>query len=110
MIQGGGGRLYEDFRDRGVVAIGWSELADKASPGMTRKQLTDLLSAASPGRKAGSIIAGASQVWRFINEIEVGDAVVTYSPSNRTYFLARLLALTCITRNGLKTVCRWPGL
>lgn len=29
-------------------------------------------------------------MWRFVNEMEVGDVVVTYSPTNRTYLVGRV--------------------
>lgn len=91
MVRGEGGRLYEDFRERGVAAIGWHQLAPVAKPGMTRKELTNIYRAAEPLAKTGTIISGASQVWRFINEIAAGDYVVTYSPSNRTYLLGKVV-------------------
>lgn len=87
MVRGESGRLYEDFRDRGVAAIGWNKLAPKAKAGMTRKELIAIYQAVEPQAKIGTIISGASQVWRFINEMVVGDYVVTYSPSNRTYMI-----------------------
>lgn len=87
MVRGEGGSLYEDFRERGTAAIGWTQLADKAKPGMTRQELAQLYLAAEPDLRQGTILSGASQVWRFVNEIAVGDRVVTYSPSNRTYLL-----------------------
>lgn len=90
MVRGEGGRLYEDFRERGVAAIGWSQLAPFAKPGMSRKQLTDLYRTVETHAKQGTIISGASQVWRFLNEMEVGDDVITYSPSNRTYSIGRI--------------------
>jgi len=90
MVRGEGGRLYEDFRERGVAAIGWSQLAARAKPGMTRKELTSLYLLDEPQAKPGTAISGASQVWRFINEIAVGDYVLTYSPSNRTYLLGKV--------------------
>lgn len=90
MVRGEGGSLYEDFRERGVVAVGWSQLAAEAKPGMTRKELIELHRAANPKAKAGSAISGASQVWRFINEIQAGDWVVTYSPANRTYLVGKV--------------------
>lgn len=90
MVRGEAGRLYEDFRERGVAAIGWNQLAPSAKPGMTRKELTNIYKAAEPLVKPGTAISGASQVWRFINEIAVGDYVVTYSPSNRTYLLGKI--------------------
>lgn len=94
MVRGEGGRLYDDFRERGVAAIGWYQLAPQAKPGMTRKELIALYQAAEPQTKLGTIISGASQVWRFINEIAIGDFVVTYSPSNRTYMIGKVSGLS----------------
>jgi restriction system protein len=91
MVRGEAGRLYEDFRERGVAAIGWHQLAPTAKLGMTRKELTNIYRVAEPLAKPGTAISGASQVWRFINEIAVGDHVVTYSPSNRTYLLGKVI-------------------
>ena len=90
MIRGESGRLYHEFRERGLVGIGWSEIAERVEPGMSRQQLTEMYRAADPTRKRGSVVAGASQVWRFANEIQIGDAVVTYSPANRTYLLGEV--------------------
>lgn len=90
MVRGESGRLYDDFRERGVVAIGWNQIAVDAKPGMTRKELTKLYLAAEPHAKQGRAISGASQVWRFINEIADGDHVITYSPANRTYMLGKV--------------------
>lgn len=90
MIRGGSGRLYDDFRDRCAVGIGWEAIAPQIKPKMTRKQIIALYQASEPHRKPGSIVAGAGQIWRFINEVEIGDMVVTYSPANRTYLLGKV--------------------
>lgn len=90
MIRGESGRLYEDFRERGVAAIGWSGLASQAQAGMTREKLIELYKTNNPAAKHGSAISGASQVWRFVNEIGIGDQVVTYSPQNRTYLVGKV--------------------
>lgn len=90
MIRGEGGRLYDEFNERGVAAIGWQLLATVAKPGMSRQALIDHYKALEPHAKAGTAISGASQVWRFINEIQVGDWVVTYSPPNRTYMVGKV--------------------
>lgn len=90
MVRGEGGRLYEDFRERGVAAIGWTQLAEAAKPGMSRQDLAAIYKQIQPNAKAGTIIAGASQVWRFMNEIKAGDWVVTYSPANRTYLIGKV--------------------
>jgi restriction system protein len=87
MVRGNGGALYEDFREKSVAAIGWAKLAPHAKPGVSRKNLTELYAKAEPGFKHGSVVASASQVWRFVNEIELGDHIVTYSPANRSYLV-----------------------
>ncbi len=92
MIRAEAGTLYDLFRERNAVAIGWTELAVKAKPGMTRQQLIELHRKADPLAKPGTAISGASQVWRFINEIAVDDWVVTYSPANRTYMIGKVKA------------------
>jgi restriction system protein len=32
MIRGDGGKLYDDFRDKQIVGIGWSQLAPLVKP------------------------------------------------------------------------------
>lgn len=90
MVRAEGGALYDAFRERKVAAIGWTQLAAEAKAGMTRAQLTEIYRQAEPQAKLGRAISGASQVWRFINEIEVKDKVVTYSPANRTYMIGEI--------------------
>ncbi|KVC82942.1 restriction endonuclease [Burkholderia ubonensis] len=87
MVRGEGGSLYDVFRDRSVAAIGWNQLAAHAKPGVDRKQLIDLYKSAEPQAKHGTVVSGASQVWRFVNEIQKDDWVITYSPANRTYLV-----------------------
>lgn len=91
MVRGDGGTLYDAFRERGVAAIGWIHLAAHAKRGVGRKQLIALHQAAEPQAKRGTAVSGASQVWRFVNEVEAGDWVITYSPSNRLYSIGQFV-------------------
>lgn len=90
MVRGDGGSLFDAFRERGVVAVGWNQLAAHAKPGVGRKQLIGLYQAADPQAKHGTVVSGASQVWRFVNDIRDGDWVITYSPANRLYLIGRI--------------------
>lgn len=87
MVRGEAGTLYDEFREKSVAAIGWWQLAAIAAPGVSRQQLAELYRKTEPTLKPGSVIAGASQVWRFVNEVAIGDHVITYSPANRTYLI-----------------------
>lgn len=90
MVRGDGGSLYDTFRERGVAAVGCSQLAAHAKVGVERKQLIALYQFAEPQAKQGTIVSGASQVWRFVNDIQDGDWVVTYSPANRLYSIGQV--------------------
>ena len=87
MVRGDAGRLYEEFRDSSAVALGMDAWASQARKGMSRNQLKELYRSAEPTAGEGKIATGASQIWRFINEIAIDDFVVTYAPANRTYLL-----------------------
>lgn len=89
MTRGDSGRLYDEFRDRSIAGIGWWELMD-SKPGQPRQELVEMFSAKRPEFKHGAILSGASQVWRFLNEIREGDLVLTYSPSLRKYLLGEI--------------------
>lgn len=91
MVRGEGGSLYDAFREQSVVAVGWSQLAPHAKPGVDRKQLISLFQSMEPQSKQGSVISGASQVWRFVNEIQDGDWIITYSPANRLYSIGKVM-------------------
>lgn len=91
MVRGEGGSLYEAFRERGVAAVGWSQLAPYAKPGVERKQLVALYQSAEPQAKQGTMVSGASQVWRFVNDVQEGDWVITYSPANRLYSIGKII-------------------
>jgi len=90
MVRGEAGSLYDAFREREVAAIGWSQLAAHAKPGVGRKQLIALYQSAEPQMKQGTVISGASQVWRFVNEIQDGDWIISYSPANRLYLVGNV--------------------
>lgn len=90
MVRGDSGRLYEDFREKRAVALGWIELAHIARIGTTRDQFAEEFAKKRPDLKPGTVLAGASQVWRYINKIKKGDKVVTYNPSSRRYLVGTI--------------------
>ena len=66
-------------------------MAAHAKPGVGRKQLIALYQSAEPQAKQGTVVSGASQVWRFVNDIQNGDWVITYSPANRLYSIGKVI-------------------
>lgn len=94
MVRSDGGKRYDDFRDLAAVGIGFPEIAELAHSGADRKALFAAYSKARPGIKQHSAMSAASQVYRFVTEISLGDLVVTYSPTNRMYLVGTVKAAT----------------
>lgn len=78
-------------------------MAPEVKRGMTRQELVDLYNRTYKGLKSGTVVSGASQVWRFVNEIQEGDQVVTYSPANRTYLVGRVVGEARYWREGAES-------
>lgn len=90
MVRSEGGILYDWFKEMNQIAIGWHKLAEKAISGATRQALQELYRQIEPQTRNGTIISGASQVWRFVNEMQIGEWVLSYSPTNRTYLIGQI--------------------
>ncbi|WIX32854.1 hypothetical protein QO259_18950 [Salinicola sp. JS01] len=86
----GAQRWQQSLRERNVAAIGWGQLATHAEPSIKRQKLVEIYQPLEPQTKQGTIIAGASQVWRFVKEIQDGDGVITYSPVSRLYLMGSI--------------------
>lgn len=89
MVRSDAGRLFEDFRNKGIVAVGWSDLGD-VKPGTTRQDIEKRLIKECGYTKPTAALMAASQVWKFLNEIQVGDGVITYDPSTRVYLVGEV--------------------
>lgn len=83
------GRLFDVFKEQSAVAIGWNDVGDLSSV-KTRKAIADLVTEAWPETKTQAVAMAAGQLHRFVNEIQIGDMVVTYDPSRRVYLLGEV--------------------
>ncbi|WCK26372.1 hypothetical protein [Agrobacterium pusense] len=70
------GRLFDAFKEKSVVAIGWPALGD-FSQAKTRKTISEAVVKAYAGAKPQSQAMAAGQLHRFVNEMTIGDMVVT---------------------------------
>lgn len=61
--------------DNNIVTIGWNDLGN-ISDFQSKEAFLELFETTYPNEKPKAIINKANQVWRFKNEIEIGDLVV----------------------------------
>lgn len=90
MVRAGrGAESIDDFIEKGVVAIGWDGLGD-IPKGASREDIAKKLISENPARSKSRVANNAGQIWRYINEIEVGDYVVSYDPGRRVYHVGEI--------------------
>lgn len=78
------------FLKKKVIAIGWDELGDVTPISGDREALKNKIAETYPKAKPGAIPVHAGQIFRFINEMQVGDLVVYPSKIDRHIHISRI--------------------
>ena len=84
-----GGVLFDQFESAAIVAIGWAEMGDMAHL-KGREDFASAAAVAYPNHTRAQIAASAGQAYRFVREVQIGDAVITYSPEQRVYLVGEI--------------------
>jgi restriction system protein len=81
-----GGRNFDEFRTRCIVAIGWQQMGDMSRL-RNREDFMRAVAEKYPANKKAQTIVSAGQAYRFVREIKVADRVITYGPEERIYLV-----------------------
>lgn len=71
-----------------MVAIGWHEIGPLN--GLSREEITERVASEWPHWSKGRVVISAGQLYRFANELAVGDRVLTYDKGRRLYLVGRV--------------------
>lgn len=78
LIRGAGGERVPDWLERGVCAISFDDAFPFAlEPGLSRDELKQRSENVGIDTTSGGYSNVLGQVWRFVNQVEIGDYVVT---------------------------------
>ena len=100
MIRAGkGSESINDFLENSHVSIGFGIDRDISGVG-ERTELLRIVQEIFPEYKRGKALSAAGQLFRFVNEIEQGDEVVTYDSSRRVYHLGKIIGRYSHTPTG----------
>lgn len=86
---GRGNAFAEDFLEKNIIALGWLDVGP-IEKGISREQIANQYKSIDPSKTKQQVIAGAGQIYRFLNEMEVGDIVLTYDADKRLYYLGTI--------------------
>lgn len=70
-----GGKYFEDFKAKSIVAIGWIQLGNMNSL-TDRKAFTQAVTKAYPEMKKMQVAVSAGQTYRFVREMKMGDLLI----------------------------------
>ena len=71
------------FLTENCIALGWSKIDDLSKIAANREAFKDEVASKLPEKKAGAIPVIAGQLFRFVHEAKIGDAVVYPSRTDR---------------------------
>lgn len=86
---GSGSYLIEEFLSKGIAAIGWNE-TEAIGEGLNYEELKEKVIIAYPDWSRGKINQTAGQVWRFYNDFQIGDKIITYDSDARIYYIGEI--------------------
>jgi restriction system protein len=90
MVRAGEGAIiFNDFKEKNVIAIGWKEVGNLTSVN-DQTQLKNIIRETYSEEKQGRIRMAAVQVIRFRFEFKSGDYVITYNPQERRYLVGEI--------------------
>src|SRR4051812_2945067 len=90
MVRSGkGGDKVDDFIDKGVIAIGWTEIAKDIS-GLDHGTLVEIVRQTYPHYHPSAASNAAAMLHKIASVIHDGDRVVTYDSERRIYHLGRV--------------------
>jgi len=84
-----GGRLFDDFKDRSAVAIGWADVGSLEDL-HDRETISARVAACWPDWHPQKISMSVGQLYRFREELAIGDRVVTYDRARRVYLVGTI--------------------
>jgi restriction system protein len=110
MVRAGKGGTYADeFIEQSFVGIGWTELGEIDAP-TSKMELKRRVEAEYPNERPGTLDSWASQIKRYVSEIDIGDEVTTYDPDQRLYFLGTIRSRESLDRShdlGRRRSVKW---
>jgi restriction system protein len=89
MVRAGrGGKCLEHF-EKGFVTIGWSALGDLTSL-KSKEAIAEVYDQANPSAKPGKRNLAVGMIDKFVNQMALGDMVVTYNSQTREYMVGEI--------------------
>jgi restriction system protein len=89
-VRAGRDAVYaDDFLQQNVIAIGWSDLGEIPDR-ISKQELIDLYQSTRGEHSVAKAQNAASQILRFMSEMQIGDEVMTYDREKRLYYLGKI--------------------
>jgi restriction system protein len=89
MVRSGGGDYVADFKERGIVSVGWKDAGSLEN--LTREQIIERVYETWPNDKPKKVLMSGSQLDKIVNVMRPGDRVITYDPSKRIYSIGKII-------------------
>src|SRR5262245_31246594 len=90
MVRKPEGQQATELLNRGVVGIGWGDVAPHLTGATTPADFYAAIAKTYPDQKDQQIVNAGRQLYKFFHEMKEGDTVVTYDSPRRVYHIGTL--------------------
>jgi len=93
MVRAGeGAYLFDEFKEKNVVAIGWNDVGDLSNVEEDLNEIKERLKKQYPDDSKGKVNISAGQIYRFRYRFDKNDYVITYNPEERIYLVGAIIS------------------
>lgn len=113
ITSGRGSRYTEEFVEKGIVAVALDSKIDFTNC-TTKGEIISLVAAQNDEMTDRQISVAASQHWRFLKKLKIGDLVMVYEPQTRLYHYGKLVGspafqLDIVPEHPVYRQVKWAG-
>jgi restriction system protein len=90
MVRNPGGQHAQELLEKGIVGIGWSEVAPNVKGAKSPADFYEVVQKTYPELRGQEIVNAGRQLFKFFREMKVGDRVLTYDSPRRTYHMGTI--------------------
>lgn len=92
MVRAGRGSAFVyDFIRHGMIAVGWPELG-QIEPGTPKSEIEKHFRHVNSSASNGQVQNAVSQLIRFLNDLDIGDTVITYDKNKGRFYIGKIVS------------------
>ena len=92
MVRSPGGEYASELLEKGLIGIGWGEAGPQLTAARTPEDYYAVVRKHWPDYKPQQVINAGRQLYKFFQEMKIGDSAMTYDSQKRIYHIGTIIS------------------